>query len=132
MPHSHERSGARPDRQLELAQPAGFPPALQVARKTVRHSSSLAQHGHGLHTLQGVDGPAPDGNWWTGYDECLAGWQSLVRDPAIDFAVEHVEVDCDRAVIRWRLNAEEPYRGVNLMRVRDGKIVEALGYGKRP
>jgi len=23
-------------------------------------------------------------------------------------------------------------RGVNLMRVRDGKIVEALGYGKRP
>jgi hypothetical protein len=22
--------------------------------------------------------------------------------------------------------------GVNLMRVRDGKIVEALGYGKRP
>ena len=25
-----------------------------------------------------------------------------------------------------------PSAGVNLMRVRDGKIVEALGYGKRP
>jgi hypothetical protein len=30
------------------------------------------------------------------------------------------------------LTAAEPFRGVNLMRVRDGKIVEALGYGKRP
>jgi hypothetical protein len=28
-------------------------------------------------------GPAPDGNRWTGYDECLAGWQGLASDPAI-------------------------------------------------
>jgi hypothetical protein len=27
-------------------------------------------------------GPAPDGNRWTGYDECLAGWQGLASDPA--------------------------------------------------
>ena len=77
-------------------------------------------------------GPAPDGHVWTGYDECLAGWQSLASDPAVRFEVEHVDVDADRAVIRWRLNAAESFRGVNLMRVRDGKIVEALGYGKRP
>ena len=77
-------------------------------------------------------GPAPDGNRWTGYDECLAGWQGLASDPAIQFAVEHVDVDGDRAVIRWRITGAENYRGVNLMRVRDGKIVEALGYGKRP
>ena len=25
-------------------------------------------------------GPAPDGNVWTGYDECLAGWQGLASD----------------------------------------------------
>ncbi len=50
----------------------------------------------------------------------------------MQFAVEHVDVDGDRAVIRWRLTGPETYRGVNLMRVRDGKIVEALGYGKRP
>jgi hypothetical protein len=81
--------------------------------------------------MEGV-GPAPDGNRWSGYDECLAGWQSLVTDPAIRFEVEHVDVDGDRAVIRWRLHSEEPFRGVNLMRVRDGKIIEALGYGKRP
>ena len=80
--------------------------------------------------MEGV-GPAPDGSRWTGYAECLAGWQALIRDPDIRFETEHVDVDGDRAVIRWRLHAEEPFRGVNLMRVRDGKIVEALGYGKR-
>jgi ketosteroid isomerase-like protein len=77
-------------------------------------------------------GPAPDGNRWTGYDECLAGWQGLATDPSIRFEVEHVDVDGDRAVIRWRVTGAQNYRGVNLMRVRDGKIVEALGYGKRP
>jgi ketosteroid isomerase-like protein len=77
-------------------------------------------------------GPAPDGNRWTGYDECLAGWQGLASDPTITFSVEHVDVDGDRAVIRWRVTGAQDYRGVNLMRVRDGKIVEALGYGKRP
>ena len=77
-------------------------------------------------------GPAPDGNRWTGYDECLAGWQGLATDPTIQFTVEHVDVDGDRAVIRWRITGAENYRGVNLMRARDGKIVEALGYGKRP
>ena len=35
-------------------------------------------------------------------------------------------------MIRWRISGTENYRGVNLMRVRGGKIVEALGYGKRP
>jgi ketosteroid isomerase-like protein len=77
-------------------------------------------------------GPAPDGNVWKGYDECLAGWQRLATDPSIRFEVEHVDVDGDRSVIRWRIIGAENYRGVNLMRVRDGKIVEALGYGKRP
>ena len=80
--------------------------------------------------MEGV-GPAPDGNVWTGYDECLAGWQGLASDPSITFAVEHVDVEGDRAVIRWRISGAENYRGVNLMRVREGKIVEALGYGKR-
>jgi SnoaL-like domain len=80
--------------------------------------------------MEGV-GPAPDGNVWTGYDECLAGWQGLASDPTIEFSVEHVDVDGDRAVIRWRVAGAQDYRGVNLMRVRDGKVVEALGYGKR-
>jgi hypothetical protein len=77
-------------------------------------------------------GPAPDGDVWTGYDACLAGWQGLAADPTITFEVEHIDVDDDRAVIRWRITGSQDYRGVNLMRVRDGKVVEALGYGKRP
>ena len=81
--------------------------------------------------MEGV-GPAPEGNVWSGYDECLAGWQALASDPTIRFEVEHVDIDGDRAVIRWRVTGAQDYRGVNLMRVRDGKIVEALGYGKRP
>lgn len=81
--------------------------------------------------MEGV-APAPEGNVWRGYDECLSGWQAMASDPAIRFQVERVDVDGDRAVVRWRLDAAEPFRGVTLMRVRDGKVIEALGYGKRP
>jgi ketosteroid isomerase-like protein len=81
--------------------------------------------------MEGV-GPAPEGNRWTGYDECLAGWRELILDPEIRFENEHVDVDGELAVLRWRLVAAEPFRGVTILRVRGGKIVEALGYGKRP
>ena len=82
--------------------------------------------------MEGV-GPEPDGNVWTGYDECLAGWQGLIRDPDVHFETENIDVYGDSAVIRWRLRSPDAtFRGVNLMRVRDGKIVEALGYAKRP
>ena len=33
-------------------------------------------------------GPAPDGNRWTGDDECLAGRQGLATDPSIRFEVD--------------------------------------------
>jgi len=56
-------------------------------------------------------GPAPNGNVWTGYEECLAGWQGLATEPSIRFEVEHVDVDGDRAVIRWRITGAEDYRG---------------------
>jgi ketosteroid isomerase-like protein len=81
--------------------------------------------------MEGV-GPAPDGNVWTGYDECRAGWQGLACDPTIQFEHEQIDVYGDRGIIRWRITGAQDYRGVTLMRVRDGKIVEALGYGKRP
>lgn len=77
-------------------------------------------------------GPEPDGETWRGHDECLTGWRGLATDDAIRFHVEHVDIDGERAVIRWRVTGAQDYRGVNLMRVRDGKVVEALGYGKRP
>jgi hypothetical protein len=51
-----------------------------------------------------------------------------------DFDIEEVVVTGERATLRWRLRWGEgenhSVRGVNLMRVRNGQIVEALGYVK--
>lgn len=78
--------------------------------------------------------PAPDGTRYEGYDVCLAFWQDLAADSASYFEVEDTATMGDRAIIRWRFNFGdgESVRGVNLMRVRDGRIVEALGYSKSP
>lgn len=45
--------------------------------------------------------------------------QKSGRDPTIQFAVEHVDGDGDRAVVRWRVTGALNYRGVNLMRARE-------------
>jgi len=78
--------------------------------------------------------PAPDGTRYEGYDACLSFWQELARDSASSFDLEDVVVEGERAIIRWRYRFGEGHessvRGVNLMHVRDGKIVEALGYAK--
>lgn len=78
--------------------------------------------------------PAPNGARYEGYDACLSFWQELIADPNGSFEPEDVVVSGDRATIRWRYRFgegdENSVRGVNLMQVRDGKIVEALGYVK--
>lgn len=80
--------------------------------------------------------PAPDGARSVGKDACVAFWIDLIENQAIQFTPEQVEVFGTRATIRWRFrygpDEHDEMRGVNLMRVRDGKIVEALGYGKVP
>jgi ketosteroid isomerase-like protein len=83
--------------------------------------------------------PAPNGTRYEGYDACLGFWREQITDPKGSFEPEDVVVSGDRATIRWRNRFgegdENSVRGVNLMHVRDGKIVEALGYvktGPRP
>ena len=78
--------------------------------------------------------PAPNGTRYEGYDACLAFWQGLAADQVAYFDVEDTIAMGDHAVIRWRFNFGDggSVRGVNLMRVRDGRIVEALGYAKSP
>jgi ketosteroid isomerase-like protein len=80
--------------------------------------------------------PAPDGTRYEGRAACLAFWQALAADRNSHFDVEDVSVAGDRAVLRWRYHygegQENSVRGVNLMLVRDGQIVEALGYAKVP
>lgn len=81
--------------------------------------------------------PAPDGERYEG----TAGIRTLFRillDPAADrtFETEELFVAGDRAVVRWRHSwvdgAGQPghVRGIDVLRVRDGKIAEKLSYVK--
>jgi ketosteroid isomerase-like protein len=61
-------------------------------------------------------------------------WQNLANNKDGAFAVEDVVVFGDRANILWRYRSgpglSQSVRGVTLVRLRDGLIVEALGYAK--
>lgn len=83
-----------------------------------------------METMQ----PAPDGTRYEGYDANLAFWRALAADRDAHFEVEETFVMGDRANIRWRFHFGDggSVRGVSLMRVRDGRIVEALAYSKSP
>jgi hypothetical protein len=80
--------------------------------------------------------PAPDGARLEGRTACLGLWRQIATMPGAWFDVEGVEVWDDRAILRWRFHwgagATDQVRGVNLMRCRDGLIVEAQGYVKGP
>jgi ketosteroid isomerase-like protein len=78
--------------------------------------------------------PAPDGARHEGGRACLARWSGLAADRALAFSTEPAEIHGDLAVAPWALHwgegEHDRVRGVNLIRVRDGKIVEARGYVK--
>lgn len=76
--------------------------------------------------------PAPDGSRHKGREACVALWSSIASAPDLRFEQERVEVYGERATILWKLSraGADPVRGVNLMRVREGEILEALGYVK--
>jgi len=76
--------------------------------------------------------PAPDGTRHVGRDACIKLWQAIATEPGTSFDLEEVFVAGDRATILWRCwsGKDSSVRGVNLMRVRDGRIVVALGYVK--
>ena len=75
---------------------------------------------------------APNSDRCIGRDACVALWTEIATTPGTHFDLEETFVMGDRAIIRWRFwsNDTTSIRGVNLMRVRDGQIVEAMGYVK--
>ena len=79
-------------------------------------------------------GPAPNGSRHVGRRACLDVWQKLAGESSTHFEPEEVFVAGERAIIRWRYfwgaGENNSVRGVNLMRVRDGLIIEAMGYVK--
>ena len=78
--------------------------------------------------------PTPAGARLLGREACVARWTEVATAPGTHFDLEEVAVYGDRAIIRWRYwwgeGEANSVRGVNLMRVRDGLIVEAMGYTK--
>lgn len=78
--------------------------------------------------------PAPNGSRHVGKAACLAIWRGLARSTGTEFEREEIFVVGDRAVIRWRYRWGKAdghsIRGINLMRVYGGHIVEAMGYVK--
>ena len=78
--------------------------------------------------------PAPDGARYEGHEACLSFWKGIASSANLVFEAEEIWASEERGIIRWQLRWGEQetdrVRGVNIMRVRDGKIVEALGYMK--
>ncbi len=78
--------------------------------------------------------PAPNGSRHVGRAACLELWTGIAANREGWFAPEEIIVAGERGIIKWRYCWGEgdanSVRGVNIMRVRDGQIVEGLGYVK--
>lgn len=76
--------------------------------------------------------PAPDGTRHVGQTQVrLELGNFLKSSPLASFEEEELIACDDRCVVRWRyLWGEGHVRGVDVMRVRDGKVSEKLSYVK--
>jgi ketosteroid isomerase-like protein len=81
--------------------------------------------------------PFPDGQRFSGQAEVRDFWTSfLAGSPAAHFDAEEIVTAGDRCVVRWKYtwkNADGTsghIRGIDLFKVRDGKVAEKLAYVK--
>jgi ketosteroid isomerase-like protein len=76
--------------------------------------------------------PAPDGARHTGRDAVLGAIrQFFAESPAAHFETEETVVAGDRALVRWRYAWVDGHvRGVDVLRVQDGRVAESLAYVK--
>jgi ketosteroid isomerase-like protein len=78
--------------------------------------------------------PGPNGSRHVGKQACLAVWQKLATAAGTGFSREEVWVVGERVIVRWRYrwgdDESQSVRGINLMRVRHGRVAEAMGYVK--
>lgn len=104
------------------------------------HNAFEKHHPEDLDDLIGEEcvlentAPAPDGARYEGRRACLDFWKGIASSANLVFEAEEIWASEDCGIIRWRLRWSEKeadrVRGVNIMRIRDGKIVEGLGYVK--
>jgi ketosteroid isomerase-like protein len=132
-------SSLRPD-QITILGPADS--AAIATREVVRkfHDAFDRHDSEAMEDLVADDcvientSPAPNGARLVGKAACLANWQGLAKSTGTWFVCEEVFVVGERVVIRWRYcwgdDDGQSIRGINLMRICDGRIVEAMGYVK--
>jgi uncharacterized protein (TIGR03086 family) len=79
----------------------------------------------------------PDGGRFEGADAVRAEWARILAETTgPEFAAEETVMLGERALVRWRYSWAEPsgerghIRGVDIFRLRDGKIAEKLSYVK--
>lgn len=81
--------------------------------------------------------PAPDGERYEGQEAVRGFWERLIAgSPSAHFELEELFANGDRATQRWRYTWADGdghaghIRGVDVFRVRDGKVAEKLAYVK--
>lgn len=81
--------------------------------------------------------PPPDGIRYAGQEAVRGVWEGLfASSPDVTFAVEELFAVGDRCVVRWLMRytgqdgTARHLRGVDVFRVRDGKVAEKLSYVK--
>lgn len=76
--------------------------------------------------------PFPDGARYEGQEAVRAFWVSFFAGaPAAHFDAEETVIAGDRATVRWRYSWGDGHiRGIDLFRVRDGRVAEKLSYVK--
>ena len=76
-------------------------------------------------------GPAPDGSRCVGPEAIRAAWKPIFDDAGSRFEAEETFEADDRVVQLWRYDFDGGHvRGVDVFRVRDGKVAEKLSYVK--
>lgn len=118
-----------------MTDPAGDPEAAQVVAAFQRAFDRRDVDAiMALMTADCVfeDTSPPDGRRSVGSEDVRAAWEELFRDaPRARFETEETVVAGDRAVVRWRyMWGDGHVRGVDLFRVRGGRIAEKLSYVK--
>jgi len=117
------------------AQPSQTLQILQTFNQAfVDHDGSPLEHLIAEDCVMESVEPAPDGTRYVGRSACLEFWQRLANSRDGAFTAEDIVAVGEHGFIRWRYRfgpeLSKSVRGVNVMRVRDGLIVEALGYVK--
>ena len=75
--------------------------------------------------------PAPDGTLCRGIEEIRINWSPIFADQSSSFDAEETFALGDRVIQRWIYRwADGHIRGVDVFRIRDGKVAEKLSYVK--